>query len=32
MLASPLKDGPRCTAAIEDLYRDMWRNWCDRTS
>ena len=30
MNASPLKDGRRHTAALEDLYRNMWRNWCNR--
>ncbi len=30
MAASPLTDGERYTAALEKVYRDMWRNWCEQ--
>lgn len=28
MAVSPLTDGERYTAALEKLYRDIWRDWC----
>lgn len=28
MLASPICDAPRAVRAIEEAYRDMWREWC----
>lgn len=30
MAASPLADGRRYTTALENAYRDIWRNWCEQ--
>jgi predicted O-linked N-acetylglucosamine transferase (SPINDLY family) len=27
--ASPCGDAPRYTRAVEQVYRQMWRKWCD---
>ena len=30
MRESPLMDGPRFARNMERLYRDVWRQWCER--
>lgn len=30
MRASPLCDGPRLARALEQVYRMLWREWCER--
>jgi predicted O-linked N-acetylglucosamine transferase (SPINDLY family) len=30
MAASPLCDGPRFAASLQNILRDTWRQWCDR--
>ena len=29
LLASPIGDTRRYTRAVEDVYRALWRRWCD---
>jgi predicted O-linked N-acetylglucosamine transferase (SPINDLY family) len=31
MRASPLMDAPRFARAMEAVYRQMWRNWCENS-
>jgi protein O-GlcNAc transferase len=32
MKNSPLCDGPGMARAMEELYREMWKRWCDRAN